>query len=107
MNRVLLSAAFALGAVAILWIGSGFVGTDLLALTVTLLIGLVYGIGCFEMLQYRQATTALAVALDNAPANADSLDQWLLKLPPSLQNAVRLRIEGERIALPGPVFDPG
>ena len=106
MNRVLFGAAFGLGALAILWIGAGFIGSDLLALTVTLLIGLVYGIGCFEMLQYRQATASLASALENVPGNLDRLDQWLAKLPASLQNSVRLRIEGERIALPGPVFTP-
>lgn len=106
MIRVLLSAAFGLGAVAILWIGAGFIGNDILALTVTVLIGLVYGIGCFEMLQYRQATATLANALAKVPADLERLDPWLLKLHTSLQNGVRLRIEGERVALPGPVFTP-
>ncbi|RLU04058.1 MAG: DUF802 domain-containing protein [Ketobacter sp.] len=106
MNRVLFGAAFGLGALAILWIGAGFIGNDLLALTVTLLIGLVYGIGCFEMLQYRRDTASLAAALANVPGNLDRLDLWLGKLPVTLQNPVRLRIEGERIVLPGPVFTP-
>ena len=106
MNRVLFGAAFGLGAVAILWIGAGFIGSDLLALCVTVLIGLVYGIGCYEMLQYRRATTALESALSKVSADWDRLEPWLSKLPLSLQNPVRLRIEGERIALPGPVFTP-
>ena len=90
----------------ILWIGAGFIGNDLLALTVTLLIGLVYAIGCLEMLQYRRATGTLVNALRHVPSDLPRLDPWLLKLHPALQNAVRLRIEGERVALPGPVFTP-
>ena len=41
MTRILFAAAFLLGAAAVIWIGAGFIGNDLLALTVTLLIGLV------------------------------------------------------------------
>ncbi|HQA08738.1 DUF802 domain-containing protein, partial [Zoogloea sp.] len=35
-----------------------------------------------------------------------SLGDWLDTLPPSMQNAVRLRIEGERVGLPGPALTP-
>lgn len=106
MIRTMFTAAFLLGALAIVWIGTGFLGTDWLALTVTLLIGIVYGLGCFEMLQFRRATATLDAALLNVPGNLQSLDSWLQRLHPSLQNSVRLRIEGERMALPGPVFTP-
>ena len=106
MTRILFAAAFLLGAAAVIWIGAGFIGNDLLALTVTLLIGLVYAIGCLEMLQYRRATGTLVNALGHVPSDLPRLDPWLLKLHPALQNAVRLRIEGERVALPGPVFTP-
>ena len=106
MTRILFAAAFLLGAAAVIWIGAGFIGNDLLALTVTLLIGLVYAIGCLEMLQYRRATGTLVNALRHVPSDLPRLDPWLLKLHPALQNAVRLRIEGERVALPGPVFTP-
>lgn len=106
MNRMILAIAFALGAGAILWIGAGFVGTDGLALLVTLVIGAVYLLGFVELLQFRRATATLTTALDNVPAPLDSLDGWLRQLHPSLQEAVRLRIEGERQALPGPVFAP-
>jgi hypothetical protein len=34
------------------------------------------------------------------------LGPWLAPLHPSLQNAVRLRVEGERVALPGPALTP-
>ena len=93
MNRLILAIAFALGAGAILWIGVGFVGTDVLALLVTLVIGAVYLLGFVELLQFRRATATLVTALDNVPAPLDSLDGWLRQLHPSLQEAVRLRIE--------------
>src|SRR5690606_21070296 len=35
-----------------------------------------------------------------------SLDVWLEQVPPALRNAVRLRIEGERMGLPGPALTP-
>ena len=35
-----------------------------------------------------------------------SLEQWLEQLDPSLRNATRLRIEGQRVALPGPALTP-
>ena len=106
MTRILFVVAFLLGALAVVWIGADFVGNDWLALAVTILIGLVYGLGCVEMLQFRQATAMLNAALRNVPGDLENLNTWLLKVHPSLQNAVRLRIEGERVALPGPVFTP-
>lgn len=106
MNRMILAIAFALGAGAILWIGAGFVGTDVLALLVTLVIGAVYLLGFVELLQFRRATATLTTALNRVATPLDSLDGWLKQLHPSLQEAVRLRIEGERQALPGPVFAP-
>ncbi|WP_448707240.1 DUF802 domain-containing protein [Achromobacter sp. AGC39] len=35
-----------------------------------------------------------------------SLTSWLDQLPASLRNAVRLRVEGERVGLPGPALAP-
>lgn len=106
MSRMILTAAFLLGAMAIGWIAAGFVGTDALALTVTLVIGAVYLLGSFELVQFRRATATLANALQHLPRELANLDPFLKQLDPSLQNAVRLRIEGERVALPGPVFAP-
>lgn len=106
MTRILFVVAFLLGALAVVWIGADFVGNDWLALAVTILIGLVYGLGCVEMLQFRQATAMLNTALRHVPGDLENLNAWLSKVHPSLQNAVRLRIEGERVALPGPVFTP-
>lgn len=106
MTRLLFTTAFLLGGMAIAWIGSGFIGIDPLALTVTAIIGGVYLIGFIELLQYRQATSTLSKALSAIPESVSILGEWLEKLHPSIQNAVRLRIEGERVGLPGPVLTP-
>jgi hypothetical protein len=110
MNRLLFAAAFLLGASAVLWMSSTFVGSDKLALSVTLVIGCVYTIGFIELLQFRKATATLSNALSTLPGQPTEamtrLDPWLDQLHPSLQNSVRLRIEGERVGLPAPVITP-
>ncbi|MFA7292470.1 MAG: DUF802 domain-containing protein [Rhodocyclaceae bacterium] len=106
MNRNLCIAAFLAGAIAILWVGIGYIGGHPLALTMTLLIGVVYAMGVLELRRFQQATTTLAQALQAIPENLQNLGDWLGQLHPSLQNAVRLRIEGERAALPGPAVTP-
>lgn len=106
MNKVSFGAAFLLGAAAVVWMAAGFVGTDIMAFSVTAVIGAVYVLGWIELRQFRQATDSLQRALASVPANLASLDDWLGRLHLSLQNTTRLRIEGERVALPGPVFTP-
>ncbi len=106
MTRFVLAMAAAVGTAVILWIGAGFWGVDLLALSVTLIIGAVYAFGLGELLRFRQATAQFTSALADIPAGLASLDVWLQRLPASLQNAVRVRVEGERVALPAPVFTP-
>jgi len=110
MNRLLFVSAFLLGAAAVIWMSSTFVGSDQLALAVTLVIGCVYTIGFVELVQFRQATSTLTNALLAIPGERTqdiaALDQWLARLDPSLQNSVRLRIEGERVGLPAPVITP-
>ena len=105
MNR-LFTSAFFLGALGIAWIGAGFIGSSFLALLMTAVIGAVYVYGAYELRQFRQATSTLADALSAIPDNLTDLDGWLDKIHPSLQNAVRLRIEGERAGLPGPALTP-
>lgn len=106
MNKLIFGCAFAIGVLAILWIGRIFLGADTLGLGVTLLIGGVYAIGTWELLQFRQATASLKSALSAVTEPIEDLAQWLLTLPPSLQNSVRLRVEGERNGLPAPVLTP-
>jgi len=106
MTKMLFSGAFVLGALAILWIGRIFLGADNLGLGVTVLIAMAYIIGTLELMQFRRATTTLNQALNALVQPLDDLHKWLLKIDPSLQNAVRLRIEGERNGLPAPVLTP-
>ena len=88
------------------WVGWGFVGSSWLALVMTAVIAGVYLLGAFEIRQFRAATASLAAALTDIPQPLPDIGVWLGGVPPSLQNSVRLRIEGERIALPGPALTP-
>jgi hypothetical protein len=106
MNRIFFTGIFALGLAAVVWVGIGFVGSSPLALLMTAVIAGVYGLGAFELHRYRAATASLATALDNLPQPLTDLSDWLAGVHPSLQPAVRQRIEGERTALPGPALTP-
>jgi hypothetical protein len=107
MTRFLQYAVFAAGLAAVCWVGAGYVGSSHpLALSITVLVGAFYLMGALELHRFRQATSTLASAaarLTEAPA---SLGSWLEQLHPSLRNAVRLRVEGERVGLPGPSLTP-
>jgi hypothetical protein len=106
MNRHFFTAIFVLGAMALVWVAAGFFGTNLLALMVTLLISAVYGFGALELHCFRQSTSGLVAALTAIPEGLSDLNDWLASLPASLQNPVRLRVEGERVGLPGPALTP-
>ena len=106
MNRPWAGAAFALGLSAVLWVASGYLGASPLALTMTLLIAAVYAAGGLELWRFQRATAGLRAALAALPENLPRLADWLAQLPPGLQNAVRLRVEGERVGLPGPALTP-
>ncbi|MBS1191565.1 MAG: hypothetical protein H6R10_3357 [Rhodocyclaceae bacterium] len=106
MNKKLSLAAFLLGLVAVGWVGAGYIGASPLALAMTMVIGAVYGAGALELRRFHRATSTLAQALAAIPENLADLGDWLGQLHPSLRNPVRLRIEGERIALPGPAMTP-
>ena len=107
MNRIFFVGAFVLGAIAAAWVASGFVGSaNLLALLMTAIIAAVYFFGALELHRFRQATVTLVQALSAIPANLPSLGEWLVNVHGSLQNPVRLRIEGERVGLPGPALTP-
>ena len=60
----------------------------------------------FPQTAYHCGPAALATALGNIPDDIGHLGEWLQQVPAALQNAVRLRIEGERVALPGPGITP-
>ena len=106
MNRSLYYAAFFVGLGAAGWIGAGYVGTNPLALAMTVLVGGFYLMGALELQRFEQATSTLARALSDLRDPPTTLSHWLDQLHPSLQNAARLRIEGERVGLPGPAMTP-
>lgn len=106
MNRIVFAAAFAIGLITVAWVGMGFVGSSWLALVMTALIAAVYFLGTFELKQFRAATASLATALADIPQPLNGIATWLDGVHPSLQNPVRLRIEGERVVLPGPALTP-
>ncbi|EHP40599.1 hypothetical protein OR16_24845 [Cupriavidus basilensis OR16] len=88
------------------WIGAGYAGSNTLALAVTMLIGACYLAGALELRRDHQATSTLARAVAGLTGPPPSLSAWLDQLHPSLRNAARLRIEGERVGLPGPALTP-
>ena len=106
MFRLLDVFVFLLGLVAVCWIGAGYLVSNPLGLAVTLLIGAGYLAGAFELLRYRQATSTLERSLAELSAPPAQLQDWLAQLDPSLRNATRQRIEGQRVALPGPALTP-
>ncbi|WP_235516243.1 DUF802 domain-containing protein, partial [Acidovorax sp. Root219] len=107
MNKSVMAGVFAAGLAVVGWVAWGFVGTSPLALAMTAVIAGVYLLGAYELTQFRSASTSLAAALadDPAPPQAD-LGAWLERLHPALRTPVRQRIEGERVALPGPALTP-
>ena len=106
MKKHAFHIAFALGALALLWVAAAVATTHLLVLVMTAAIGAVYVFGALELRHYRAATAGLGQALAEVPASLGSLSDWLARVPTPLQNAVRQRVEGERTALPGPAFTP-
>ena len=97
---------FALGLAAVLWIAAGYIGASPLALAVTVSIGALYLVGARELLRYRRATATLEQANAALSQPPPSLGDWLAPLDPSLRQAVRLRVEGERVPLPAPALTP-
>ena len=106
MNKLLYNAAFLVGLAVLGWIGAGYLQTQPLALGMTALIAAFYLMGALELRRFHQATSALELALCELSEPPAALGDWLQRLPASLRNAVRLRIEGERSGLPGPALTP-
>ncbi|MBU6489583.1 MAG: DUF802 domain-containing protein, partial [Burkholderiales bacterium] len=97
---------FVAGLAVVCWVGIGYVGSNPLALAATLLVGVCYIAGALELRRYSQATDTLTRTVAGLSEPPASLAACLDPLHPSLRNAVRLRIEGERAGLPGPALTP-
>ncbi|WP_284614900.1 DUF802 domain-containing protein [Aquabacterium humicola] len=106
MMRTLQLAAFAAGLALIGWVGAAYVGTNALALAVTAVVGAFFVAGGLELLRFQRVTAQLATAVDALQAPPADLPAWLATLPAPLRQAVRMRIDGERAALPGPALAP-
>ncbi|MEX3936942.1 DUF802 domain-containing protein [Paraburkholderia phymatum] len=104
--RIDFVVVFLVGLVAVGWVGAGYVGSNLLALTVTMVIAACYVAGALELHRYQQATSTLTAAIARLSETPPRLSAWLDGLHSGLRSAVRLRIEGERVALPGPALTP-
>lgn len=100
-----LAAAFA-GLAVIAWVGAGYLLTNPLAFALTALIAALYVAGVLELHRFRQATDVLATAVAELSAPLTGLRPWLDRVPAGLRNAVRRRIEGEPVGLPGPGLAP-
>lgn len=106
MNRAISFAAFFLGLFVVGWVGLGYLGASPLALLMTVLIGVVFVVGAVELWRFNAATDRLTGALAAIPDPLPALGDWLAGLPAPLQTPVRLRIDGERVGLPGPALTP-
>ncbi|MDO6822878.1 DUF802 domain-containing protein [Marinobacter sp. 1_MG-2023] len=106
MSRFFYFFAFAIGLAVVAWIGQRFLGSDLLALTVTAIIAVVYALGFVELAGFRRTTRQLAERLDDVPQNREQLEGWLSGLPEQVQFAVQKRIDGHFAALPSPQLTP-
>src|SRR5690606_14769923 len=105
-RHIAYSIIFAAGLAVPLWIGAGYVGVNPLALGIIALIVAFYAAGALEIGRQRRATGGLAQALAGLSGPPEDLVAWLARMPEALRDAVRLRIEGTRAALPGPVLAP-
>lgn len=110
MTRIIFIVAFLLGLSVITWMGAGFIGINVLALTIISVIACVYLIGFLELTHFRAATSTLLSFLTSIPKGetltTPELETRFCTLHPSLLQSVRLRIEGERVPLPSPVLSP-
>jgi hypothetical protein len=105
-GRIALALAFASGLLAVAWVGTGFVGSNPVALAMSVLIGAAYLAGAAEIARFRSATRTLAATLAATTEPPAALEAWLTGVHATLRPAVRLRIEGERVALPGLALTP-
>ncbi len=106
MNRLLNHLAFSVGLGVIAWMAAAYIPGNPLALLLVLLIGAFFLMGALELRRFQQATAGLEQAQQEPEGSPPALADWLAQVPASLRQPVRLRVEGERVALPGPALTP-
>ncbi len=97
---------FLAGLAAVCWVGASYATSNPFALIFSVLIAACYCSGAAELYRYHRATMTLTQAVDRLTETPPDLGAWLGQLHPSLCGSARLRIEGERAALPGPLLTP-
>lgn len=95
---------FTLGLAAVITVGMGYAVSNPWVLGICALIALVYFAGGVGLWRYRKATATLQRALQGLTQPPAQWDDWLVTLDESLRTAVRLRVLGERVALPAPTL---
>ena len=95
---------FLLGVAVVAWIAVVHAAANPWVLLVTLLIGAAYVAGALELDRYRRATATLDAATNGLAEAPADLGAWLSTIDPALRGTVRLRIDGERAALPAPAL---
>ncbi|WP_323751487.1 DUF802 domain-containing protein [Marinobacter sp.] len=106
MSRLFFFLAFVTGLAVTAWIGQRFIDSDLLALSVTIIIAVVYSLGFVELMGFRSTTRTLSQKLNSTPESREQLAGWLSGLPEQVQFSVQRRIDGHFAALPSPQFTP-
>ena len=106
MNKHLYRAAGLVGLLAIAWVATGYLRSNPLALAMTLLIGAFYAMGVLELQRFQKDTVGLGQALASLTSPPANVGEWLSYLPDTLSHHVRLRLDGQRSALPGPALTP-
>ncbi len=97
--------ALVLGAGVLAWVALAGVRGQPVALAMTAAIAFAYAMGAAELWRFRRDTQALHTALA-APPGGDPAPAWIDGLPLPLRAPVRRRLDGERVALPGPALAP-
>ena len=85
MTRFLQYAVFVAGLAVVGWVGAGYIGTNTLALAVTVIVGAFYIMGALELHRFQQATATLIQAVSDLSAPPENLGAWLDRLHPSLR----------------------
>ncbi len=107
MIRALNAAAWAAGLAAVVWVAFTHAASHPAVLPLLGLIVATFVAGGMELRRYRSETQDLMARLQAARAAPPAeVEPWITGLPAALQSTVRLRLQGDRAALPGPLMTP-